>query len=77
MNYFNFASDLELLPCHACQCHRSPPRGAKITSDSARSDETSVLSVFSPFIVKNYTSVVVKTVQNCSLKRGAQFTFKS
>src|SRR4249919_21138 len=46
--------------------HRTPPCIPN-PSDSARSDETSVLSVFSPFIVRNYTSVVVKTVQNCSL----------
>jgi len=25
MDYFHIASDLELLPCHECQCHRSPP----------------------------------------------------
>ena len=25
MDYFHIASDLELLPCHERQCHRSPP----------------------------------------------------
>ena len=60
MDYFHFASDLELLACHRCHGHHSPPSAIASSTDAELPQQRRR---------STYTSLVVKTVQNCSHRK--------